>query len=494
MDDFGNTMGVGYGQPTNTTGQFSAQQPATGFGGNTMNTGIGALSGNTASNTGTAFGSSPSANTMYTAPYTQQYMAPPPQDFGQATGGSGLVAFNPQQAQSQSRSLGVYQPLTPEQQQQQVQTQQLLNELNSQYGITPGNVNQQALDAFNQAGGAVTQAQALSAAYGLSPEQAEKYLQNYSNIASSFKDNMRTMAAGTATDMQKPTGSQTYQPTVAQMYQNVLGRAGDQGGLDYYGNLFGETIDQNEMGQFISGAENELLSRLGATGGDYSQYSVGDLYQNILGRAGDQAGIDYYTQQFGPSLDESEIRQFIQGASPELIQRGFQPQMSVIPEQPPESYVSNDPAVFPGAPPAAAPVAAPVAAPAPSFAPAPAPVAAPAVRRVPTIPTGPRGVSSRRREPGQVRTQMGRGGNEDRDNGGEDRIRPLSGMRGEEMRGRFGMERPDFQRPQRGAGQQMPSRMNDYMARLNQLRSGQKPTVPGMSGIGSLFNALRGRR
>jgi hypothetical protein len=118
----------------------------------------------------------------------------------------------------------------------------------------------------------------------------------------------------------------------------------------------------------------------------------------------------------------------------------------------------------------------------------------PAVRRPPMIPTGPRGVSSRRREPGQVRTQVGRGGNEDRDNGGEDRIRPLSGVRGEEMRGRYGMERPDFQRPQRGAGQQMPSRMNDYMSRLNQLRSGPQPTAPGMSGIGSLFNALRGRR
>jgi len=78
-------------------------------------------------------------------------------------------------------------------------------------------------------------------------------------------------------------------------------------------------------------------------------------------------------------------------------------------------------------------------------------------------------------------------------------IRPISEMRGrsDDERQEFqrpGFQRPDFQRPQRGAGQQMPSRMDDYMARLNQLRSGPQPTAPGMSGIGSLFNALRGRR
>jgi hypothetical protein len=46
--------------------------------------------------------------------------------------------------------------------------------------------------------------------------------------------------------------------------------------------------------------------------------SISDLYQKILNRAPDEAGLEYWKQQFGDTIDPNEIEQFRQAAAPEL--------------------------------------------------------------------------------------------------------------------------------------------------------------------------------
>jgi hypothetical protein len=42
--------------------------------------------------------------------------------------------------------------------------------------------------------------------------------------------------------------------TIEQLYQQILGRPADPGGLAYYQNLFGPTIESEEVNRFLSGA------------------------------------------------------------------------------------------------------------------------------------------------------------------------------------------------------------------------------------------------
>ena len=52
--------------------------------------------------------------------------------------------------------------------------------------------------------------------------------------------------------------------------------------------------------------------------------SIEGLYQNVLGRAPDQGGADYWKQQFGDTVDANEYQTFLNAAQPEMQQRGLQ--------------------------------------------------------------------------------------------------------------------------------------------------------------------------
>ena len=51
--------------------------------------------------------------------------------------------------------------------------------------------------------------------------------------------------------------------------------------------------------------------------------SIEGLYQNVLGRAPDQGGADYWKQQFGDTVDANEYQTFLNAAKPEMQQRGL---------------------------------------------------------------------------------------------------------------------------------------------------------------------------
>ena len=71
--------------------------------------------------------------------------------------------------------------------------------------------------------------------------------------------------------------------TVEDLYQSVLGRGSDAGGLAYWQQKFGNEISSEEAAQFRAGAVPEL--------------AIKNAYQEQFGRPVEQAGYDYWTQQ-----------------------------------------------------------------------------------------------------------------------------------------------------------------------------------------------------
>lgn len=90
------------------------------------------------------------------------------------------------------------------------------------------------------------------------------------------------------------------QGSVSQLYNEVLGRAPDQGGLDYWSNSLknGGTVDSVRAGLLGS---QEYLGSQGPSAG------ITQLYQSLLGRAPDQGGLQYWMQQFQGGMSMTDI-------------------------------------------------------------------------------------------------------------------------------------------------------------------------------------------
>ena len=123
--------------------------------------------------------------------------------------------------------------------------------------------------------------------------------------------------------------------SVEDLYTQVLGRAPDAGGLAFWQQGFGDTIDANEVASFKNAAQAELANRtapeqqilapnLVNTAGAAAPAapSVTDLYQSILGRAPESAAASgYWQNQFGPTIDANELAQFKTAAQAEIDAR-----------------------------------------------------------------------------------------------------------------------------------------------------------------------------
>ena len=98
---------------------------------------------------------------------------------------------------------------------------------------------------------------------------------------------------------------------IEKLYRDVLGRAPDTGGSDYWAKQFLEdgTIDATERKTFEQAALPEI--------------ELTKLYQDVLGRAPDSAGFEYWNKQFMADgvLDENERKTFEEAARAELLQR-----------------------------------------------------------------------------------------------------------------------------------------------------------------------------
>jgi len=122
--------------------------------------------------------------------------------------------------------------------------------------------------------------------------------------------------------------------SVEDLYTNILGRAPDAGGLAYWQQGFGDTIDANEIASFKQAAQAELANRtapeqqilapnlVNTGGGAPAAASVSDLYQSILGRAPESEGAaGYWQNQFGSTIDANELAQFKTAAQAEIDAR-----------------------------------------------------------------------------------------------------------------------------------------------------------------------------
>ena len=93
---------------------------------------------------------------------------------------------------------------------------------------------------------------------------------------------------------------------IVDLYQDVLGRAPDAAGLGSWFKQFGEEISPEEREAFKTSAKTELDSR------------VQGLYTDFLGRDADREGIDYWRNQFGSTIDDTERETFRQAAAAEI--------------------------------------------------------------------------------------------------------------------------------------------------------------------------------
>ena len=123
----------------------------------------------------------------------------------------------------------------------------------------------------------------------------------------------------------------TANTAIQDLYQTVLNRTADPAGLLYWQNRFGNEVDANELAQFRSAAAGELSSRANTATTNTvtantaattpTRTAVQDLYQTVLRREGDPAGLAYWQNRFGNEVDANELAQFRSAAAGELASR-----------------------------------------------------------------------------------------------------------------------------------------------------------------------------
>jgi ElaB/YqjD/DUF883 family membrane-anchored ribosome-binding protein len=130
------------------------------------------------------------------------------------------------------------------------------------------------------------------------PKMMEAFLASNPGAAAKMGKFSRAMQKGFAE------GGSVVDP-ITQAYQDILGRAPEQGGLDYY------TGQLNE-GKSIEDIRREIQNS--------PEANVRGAYQDFLGRAPEQEGLEYWMQSYQQD-PESFLNKFKAGAAPELQQR-----------------------------------------------------------------------------------------------------------------------------------------------------------------------------
>ena len=120
----------------------------------------------------------------------------------------------------------------------------------------------------------------------------------------------------------------TINDAVREMYLTQTGRAADPGGLEYFANRFGTSIEPDELAIFRQMAADEVAGQearqaaaiqqqaaaqqqaqqaaaeaAAATTSAGTGMSIADVYQQVLGRAPDAAGLEYFSNRFGAEVD-----------------------------------------------------------------------------------------------------------------------------------------------------------------------------------------------
>lgn len=123
---------------------------------------------------------------------------------------------------------------------------------------------------------------------------------------------------------------------VTQSYLQNLGRAPDQQGFNYWMNsgLTGPQINQ----EIQKSGESYQMNPTPARGTDF----LTSRYQDILGRAPDQAGLDYWTQQLqSGKMNVNQIDQAMRQSPEAQIAKAYQTYLGRTADQPGQQYWTN---------------------------------------------------------------------------------------------------------------------------------------------------------
>lgn len=100
--------------------------------------------------------------------------------------------------------------------------------------------------------------------------------------------------------------------SIQDAYQQVLGRAPSADEIKYWQSTFGSSVDPVELSTFSVAAQPELKTAAP------TNTAIRDMYQQVLGRAPDASGLQYFADRFGTSVDPTELGIFRGMAAEEI--------------------------------------------------------------------------------------------------------------------------------------------------------------------------------
>ena len=100
--------------------------------------------------------------------------------------------------------------------------------------------------------------------------------------------------------------------SIQSAYERVLGRTPSADEVAYWQSTFGNSVDPVELSTFSVAAQPELAAAAP------TNTAVRDMYQQVLGRAPDASGLQYFADRFGTSIDPTELGIFQSMAAEEV--------------------------------------------------------------------------------------------------------------------------------------------------------------------------------
>ena len=133
----------------------------------------------------------------------------------------------------------------------------------------------------------------------------DPYGQTYSDAGSYPASEYRGMAQGGIVAL----AAGGTPRSVEDLYRDYAGRGSDPGGLQYWQQQFGDTIDDTEAGTFQSAvaAARAQGTELGDVNQAQANTMVQDMYRNVLNRDAEQSGLNYWSDMIQSSNDPNRI-------------------------------------------------------------------------------------------------------------------------------------------------------------------------------------------
>lgn len=117
------------------------------------------------------------------------------------------------------------------------------------------------------------------------------------------------MAGVKATEIQQKTGNNGL--AIESLYNNILGRSGDAAGMDYWKNAAAKGTSIADIASAIRNSPESQVKTLQS------------MYSNILGRASDPAGLDFWKSKLAQGTSLYEIEQAFRNSAEYKTQRGI---------------------------------------------------------------------------------------------------------------------------------------------------------------------------